>query len=279
MSEVKQSGFEKSIDELSQKLELRGKEIDSIQIELSKKSKWWLNPSNLISITAVLLSVFATIYSIQQEKKKDTNQIKLRVKEIVQRINEIQSSFISKKGQDLANSHQLALPELSTLLDEAISISEKNKNIINDSEYFNLVNTAYLTQKTENIKFLIESGLDIVDDVSTEFGLLNSLAKYHYEIEGNPLEGRKSIMLVIEKTKNQQVGELMKIANIALEYYYWGSFEFSAGNYKVADSTLQIAENMVINIDEPWKFSNYPVVDQIKLARDFFDSNMANRNQ
>ena len=170
------------------------------------------------------------------------------MKEIVKRITEIQTQFINA-GDKLGMLQQTTMPELTNLLDEAIIIANNNPKYLNDSEYATIINMAFQTNKTEDLEELINNGLAASNDITTEYGLLNLHARYYFNIKKNPEIGRQSILKVIQKSKEQQINEVMKVANIALEYYYWSIFEFGIDNFEMADSLLTIAEDMVINTE------------------------------
>ena len=260
--------FQRNIEELKQDLKIRGKEIDILQIELNKPKKWWKNISNVVSIAAVIISVIATLYTILNDSRKEENEIKQKVKQIVKRITEIQALYINSEN-NIGTIQQTTMAELSNLIDEFVEIAKADPKLINDSEYSTIVSMAFNTNKTEDVKMLINNGLSIANDATTKYALLNSKARYYFDVEKKPHIGRESILKVIEITKNQSINENMKTANIALEYFYWSSFEFGIENYKKADSLLSIAEDMVINRADAWKFENFPVVTQIKEGRKF----------
>lgn len=261
----------RSVNSLKETLEIRGKEIDLLQVESNKPKKWWNNPSSIISLIALLMSAFVTINSLDQQEQKKISEKQLRVKEIVQRISDIQTQY-ANAGAQLGAIQQITFSEVTNLVDEAIGISEENINFLNDSEYNTIIAMAFLTNKTEKIETLIENALKTVNDVSTEYGIRNYQANYYFLIKHQPEKGREIIKEVIHKSEEQQISNDGKKANIANEYLLWSNLEFQIGNYKQTDSILKIAEKLVVTGEDSWRFVNYPVTQNIKASREYLNN-------
>jgi len=264
--------LEEKIDFLSQtirtveeNLELKGKEIDGIQVGLLQPKKWWHASSNIISIVAILISIIATVYSARQDASKELSEQKKRVKEIVKRLTELDNMRFNSYGG------YLRFGEESNLVDEAIELSEIDYRLLNDAEYSAVINSALRTNKTENFEKLIEKALKTVNDASSKYSIKNGQADYLFNIKRDTANGRKVMLEVLELTQQQVVSPEIKKINIANELAIWSSNELMADNYLEADTLLIVAENMIYHDKDPWKIENFPIKNDLMQRRQLLD--------
>lgn len=271
-SNINLQNIQEEIKAIRAKLETKGHEIDILQNEAFKSKKWWKSPSNLVSILALSISVFATAYSIHQENEKEFAEKKLRVKEIMHRLSEIQIQMASA-GPHFNTVQQIVYPEVSTLVDEAIEISNDGNNLLNDAEYNIIISMAFQTNKNRKLLELINKALRIVDDESIGFSIRNYQAQYYFMIDINPDKGREIERQQLTSIDDQLLNSTMKTITKAQVYSNWCSNEFSIGELSKSDSLLIIAEKMIGGADS-LKFMGYPIVEQIKNQRKFLNNRL-----
>jgi hypothetical protein len=251
---------------LRDRVDINSKEISQLHLEINKPKKWWKNVTTVISILAVLISASSTIWTVRSQNINKEYGIRMRVKDIVKRLSEIQVSF-ANAGSNKANIENIYFQEISDLVDEAVAISNSDNKYLNDAEYSTIISMALINNKPEVLDGLFINALKSIRSVSAEFAIKNYLASYNFKIKNNPKKGREIMTDIIGIYQKQAMPSDLKTADIALEYTIWCELEYQTRNLTKADSVLKIAENLVVNAADALRYNVYPVQERIKGDR------------
>ncbi len=256
------------IDNIEEKVELLQKQVDLIQIKLleEKKTKWFRNPSLLISIIALSSSIIFSLITLVDtfsSKKDETTQ-----KEIATIKNSVEKMLSEEKvyNQQVSNQYidQQAKTNAWNDLNTSISVlSEKiQQNNINEHidriEPNLLINYGRLLYMNANYNLslsIIHKTLDITSDSLTKsFGYkwLGRIYSDRKNFKFDSLASRKYRNLDINIGRIQE-GE-QKFGFLSASFEFWALDEYnnikniSFGNSLIDSSIYYI--NLISNIQE-----------------------------
>ena len=233
---------------MKKKIQLENEKIIKIEKELEllkysierNKKPWYLSPSIIISILALLFSFSTTYFSFKRDNQNDIQNNKNELRKILQRV-----TILPKENLDLVKEYSddgsgkillsgLVNQENLILTRQALDLMNSiPKERITSTEYYSLgmafINSNNYTEALD----LINSSIETATDLETELAARRIYANLLFN-NGDTLEGRKEFanaLNIFSKYDNNFHQTFVTETHLLTEFN-WARTEYSYGSMK-----------------------------------------------
>lgn len=277
---VNEQQFTSVTTAIEERFDTLKKEVDGLQIQVMQPAKpWFRQPSLIVSVAAVLFSMGTFMLSYNQTRAQDRRAARAELRQLIQRM-----IALPRENMELAKTYEkdpvtsnllsgLVNQEQSVLARQAAEILERISNDASAREYHAVAQALADSNNMEMAPPLIEKGLSLAKDYSTELELLR--------LHGN-------ILITLGDSENGRA-KYQEASNLANKYHLtnqsyvatsnaitemnWAISEFGQGQCQEARRHIsQAKENLGRSLG--------PLIDRLKQQvvsyEDFFQKNPQN---
>lgn len=236
---------------MSKKINIQ-KNLSSVKNELTllksifvQKKKWYNNPTIIISIFALLLSIGSAVISYKQFQEQNLRNLKSELREILQRIitlNKENTEIMDNNPKRFRLYSSLLSEENVLMLDQALGIvKDLPKESICATEYFTLSKALFNAYRLEDALKYAWIMLEVSKDTHTKVTGYRWCAQqlfYMEKFERGRKEYEKAIKVILKETYPNHIKNL---SNSETEYN-WAISEANASFFENAQKHLEKAK-------------------------------------
>ncbi|MCB0191327.1 MAG: hypothetical protein KDJ65_05230 [Anaerolineae bacterium] len=280
-SDDKPSSTPQSIDNT---ITLLRDQIDTLQIKFAERGKHWSRePSLIISVLALSISVVFSIIGLRQTFAEDIEGKQETLRQTVVELTEIQSEMAQIAQQYSGNPllYREANVNLNTrravLLDTAETLVEELGDSVDPSTLLSLAWQFQIDGRLEETREFANKAFDLSKSVLLQSAALKGIGS-SYMTTGSPIhdleQGRDALRRSTELFESRD-NDLDRF-NLADNLLYWANLERMNGEEQMADDLLEQATNAAkgINILHPGRQTILMQIQQAQnnqISQDFLD--------
>lgn len=232
-----------------EKYDILKKEVDTLQIQLSKDQKpWYQNLSIIISIIALVFSFGTTGVSYYRSHVEDVRANRKEVRELIQRITKLPIENFElmqkNKGSVLGESLSGMINEENIILaSQAYELIKRYPGSFTSSEYFSIAHALSQSNIMDDVPFLLEEAIKRAKNYN-EYNVSTRAYAWYFFLQGIPSEGRKYYEMALSvwdkfPEKNQYIIHSVDLLTLR----YWSLAEASINNFPEAANLITRAKD------------------------------------
>ncbi|MGH8875531.1 MAG: tetratricopeptide repeat protein, partial [Acidimicrobiia bacterium] len=190
------------LERLRMDLELRGREIDALQVQLASGSRpWYLQASTVVAAVALLFSFGTTAVSFQRTTQEDLLAARAELTGHLQRLSALQIDnlrFFQEADPAAANRMSSALSsEANLIANQALTtITRLPPDWISALEFVTLGETLLGVGNYPEALRMFQAGVDVSQRYIESVVALKGLGNIHYQL-GDPEAGRAAFQAAL----------------------------------------------------------------------------------
>ena len=254
------NSIREELQELRYKLEQNDTEIDALQIESQKaQHPWYRDMSVLVSIAAVLFSLFTTALSLYNSRQQEIHNNKTELRGLIQRINELNREYADLLIQPDARNqiyHSSAISaEIVLLADQAYELIENIPGRVSPREYSAVAEAFSLNSYPELAEDMYKKAIDAAETRMQKVDSLRNYASFLI-LNQRPQEVREMYAAAI--TANNEFDTAYPVAILRTDLWThlsWAGYEFTqhecASGVEQLNKASEIARQLSLPANDP----------------------------
>lgn len=237
-----------------EKYDILKKEVDSLQIQLSKDQKpWHHNPSIIISMVALIFSFGTTGVSYYKSFKDDVRANRREARELIQRVTKLPIENFElmerNKGSAFGESLSGMINQENILLaSQAVELIKRYPDSFSSTEYFAVAFALSQSAIKDNVPYLFEQAINKAKNYNDYNVSTRAYALYHFT-QGDYLEGRKFYKMALSVWEKYPEKNLFVVNSVDLvTLMYWSNAELSINNYGEATDLVKRAKDSLAKL-------------------------------
>lgn len=222
------------------------KQVADLQVDQVKAGKpWWQNPSILIALSAFLLSLTATTFSLIQTRQREQRDARVELRGLIQRLSQIprESATLSQVYTDplvIANLGGQLQQENAVLAKQAREVMSVIPDQVTSGEYILVANALATSNLIDDAITMYRKAENVILDYNDGVALYRSEAQLLY-YTGQPDQGRAYYQRAAEIFERFPTSSEFVSGPTGIEtQIYWSYAEYGVG--ECANSRMHAAD-------------------------------------
>jgi len=237
-----------------EKYDILKKEVDSLQIQLSKDKKpWHQNPSIFISIVALIFSFGTTGVSYYKTYEEGVRANRREARELIQRVTKlpIENFELMQRNEGSAFGEALSgmiNQENILLASQAVELIKRYPDSFSSTEYFAVALALSQSNIKDNVPYLFENAVKRAKNYNDYNASTRAYAIYQFT-QGDYLEGRKLFEMALAVWNKYPEKNPFVVNSVDLvTLMYWSNAELSINNYSEATDLIKRANDSLTKL-------------------------------
>lgn len=237
-----------------EKYDILKKEVDSLQIQLSKDKKpWYQNPSIFISMVALIFSFGTTGVSYYKSYEEGVRANRREARELIQRVTKlpIENFELMQRNEGSAFGEALSgmiNQENILLASQAVELIKRYPDSFSSTEYFAVALALSQSNIKDNVPYLFENAFKRAKNYNDYNVSTRAYAIYHFT-QGDYLEGRKLFEMALAVWNKYPEKNPFVVNSVDLvTLMYWSNAELSINNYSEATDLIKRANDSLTKL-------------------------------
>ncbi|WP_248965920.1 hypothetical protein [Sphaerisporangium perillae] len=267
------------VEQLEQQLELRGREIDALQVEAARRAKpWWREPATIIALVALAVSAVFSVLSRRDLSQADDQAKREKLTTLVQRLTAIQREVLATvrdsakaTGTESVDYYANVSSSLNTdrvmLARQAADLAETIPRLVTSVEFYAVAQELWQSGETTRALRMTAHAEENARNVQEYTAAVRQRALILFGLQRYP-EGRAQMQRALDVFTarpefNRENAPVQRTGILIDTQLKWGQLEFQvAGCEEVAH--LDAAEKLI----QTWRLPpTTPFAKQLSTLR------------
>jgi len=234
---------------MQEKHDILKKEVDSLQIQISKDNKsWHQNPSIIISIFALIFSFGTTGVSYYNSYEEGIRENRKEARELIQRISKlpIENFEFMQRYEGSAYGESLSgmiNQENIVLATQAVELIRRYPESFTSIEYFAVAHALSQSNIRDNLSYLFENAIKKADNYN-DYNTSTRAYAYYQFTQNKYVEGRKLYEMALAVWNKYPEKNSFVVNSVdLLTLMYWSNAELLINNYSEATILIKRAND------------------------------------
>jgi hypothetical protein len=250
------------MDNLEESLNTIRQRVDMLEVSSQEKRKpWYRQPSNIVAMVALLVSISSTFYSQSASKQETIRSKKEELRKLLVNLIDLRRSVLQASGSPDSWEVQSASEQQGLYLQAAQRLAAQIPNEVSSYEYGTLAEECQAAGESAQAEDYFQKGVSASSSIFNQAQSLRLLAVFYFTsgAKQDVSKGRASFERATQLIKARSDPYSVHIQ--ALNYEAWATTEFQHGFAEQGTTELEEARKLYSQLPQDYPFRAHLITD------------------